>query len=55
MEELEEEEIEDVRFGKCDILDGVAHEGAGGALRRIGCRSASDGSDKRKGELGISK
>jgi len=53
-EELEEEESEGVRFGKCDILeDDVAHGGADEGLGRVGWEPASNGSDKRRGELGI--
>ena len=49
-----EEETEGVRFGKCDILeDGVAHGGADDEVRRVGWEPASNGSDKRRGELGI--
>jgi hypothetical protein len=54
-EELEEEETEGVKFGKCDILaDAFAHGYADGALRRVGWEPASNDRDKRKGELGMS-
>ena len=54
-EEELEEETEGARLGKCDILvDVFVHEGADGALRRAVWESASNGRDKRKGELGIS-
>ena len=54
-EELEEEETRGVRFGKCDILvDVFVHGGADGALRRVGWEPATNGRDKRKGELGMS-
>ena len=54
-EELEEEETEGVIFGTCDILeDDIVYGGAGEALRRVGWEPASNGSDKRRGELGMS-
>ena len=55
-EELEEVETEGVRFRRCDILEDVAAHGrADEAPRRVGCELASNGSDRRKGELGILK
>ena len=51
-EELEEE---GVRFRKGDSSeDGVVHGCAGEALRRVEWEPASNGSDKRRGELGMS-
>jgi hypothetical protein len=51
-EELEEE---GVRFGKGDSSeDDVVHGRANEALKRVEWEPASNGSDKRRGELGMS-
>ena len=55
-EEELEVETEGVRFGKRDILeDVVVHGRADEAPWRVGWELASNGSDKRRGELGMLK